>query len=104
MFSKDAQLKKDRRLNKKRLSKKEMNEFRRFISDTSNNVCQLCKIRQIQDAHHPIFGCRGADKDDRCQVGVCRECHEKCHNDKHGKLNSLAIKIGHKNYKNFLTL
>ncbi len=101
MLSKKDQLKKIRTLNPKKLSKTENKLFHETIKEITRGVCQLCEERGGDDQHHPLFGKYGADKDDRCQVLVCRRCHELCHKDKHGIINTRAKTIGHENFKEY---
>lgn len=65
----------------KRLSKKENENFREFLAETYP-ACQICGWRRAVEAHHVVYGCYGANKDDRKQISVCRECHDWCHANK----------------------
>ena len=97
-FSKAAQTKKNRKVNPKKLSKTALVEYISTIEDISNRMCQICKMKKGADFHHPIFGCRGADKDDRILALVCRDCHDECHEHKHEEPNTTAIEIGNNNW------
>lgn len=101
MYSKQSQLSKVKEDNPKKMTKDELKSFRWSIYDNAKGICQLCNQAPIEDYHHGLFGCRGADKDDRCQTGTCRKCHEKCHKDKHG-FNLQAIEIGNDNYNKWI--
>ncbi|MDY0138264.1 MAG: hypothetical protein RBR50_01070 [Candidatus Izemoplasmatales bacterium] len=101
MYSKQSQLSKVKKDNPKKMTEAEQKAFRIYIGLSTRHICQLCNKAMIQDYHHPIFGCRGADKDDRCQAGCCRDCHEKCHKDKHG-FNLKAVEIGNENYQRWI--
>lgn len=65
----------------KRLSKQENENFREFLAETYP-ACQICGWRRAVEAHHVVYGCYGANKDDRKQISVCRECHLWCHANK----------------------
>ena len=101
MYSKQAQLSKVKKDNPKKMSKSDLKSFRWSIYYNAKGICQLCNKEPICDYHHPLFGCRGADKDDRCQTGTCRKCHDKCHEDKHG-FNLKAVEIGESNHKEWV--
>lgn len=65
---------------------------REFLAETYP-ACQICGWRRAVEAHHVVYGCYGANKDDRKQISVCRECHLWCHANKHEsieKFESLA--------------
>ena len=66
-----------------RLKHDELVLFKIFINDKANFGCQICHKNNIEEFHHLFFGSYGADKDDRTLIGVCRECHEWCHSNKH---------------------
>lgn len=66
----------------KRLSKSENLRFRQWLCERFSR-CQICHKAHISEYHHLFFGSYGADKDDRTLIGVCRECHEWCHKNKH---------------------
>lgn len=99
MYSKASQTKKNRRKNEKKLDKEALHSYKMDINFFANHVCQLCKVRMGEDHHHPVFGCRGADKDDRILVLVCRLCHDECHEQKHGERNTKAKCIGEENWE-----
>jgi len=97
-MQKSEQLKKVKLVNLKKLSKIENKLFHDFINSVSFGLCQLCS-NTAEDHHHPRYGSYGADKDDRCQIAICRKCHEKCHKSKHGMQNIIAENIGDKNWR-----
>ena len=97
-FSKEAQLKKNRKVNPKKLSQKALKDYKFTIHDISNGMCQICKVKPGDDYHHCVFGCRGADKDDRILALTCRDCHDECHKHKHEEPNTTAIEIGNNNW------
>lgn len=99
MITKKAQLKKNRRKNEKRLDKEALHNFKMDINFFARDICQLCRMAYGIEHHHPVYGCRGADKDDRVLVLVCRSCHDKCHKEKHGEWNTKAKQIGNKNWE-----
>lgn len=66
-----------------RISVDVMSSFRNFIAEKSFDTCQICHKEHIAEFHHLFYGSYGADKDDRTLIGVCRECHEWCHKNKH---------------------
>ena len=66
-----------------RLSVEVISSFRNFISEIAFDTCQICHKEHIAEFHHLFYGSYGADKDDRTLIGVCRECHEWCHKNKH---------------------
>jgi len=59
--------------------------LRRYVAwlALEHPICQICNKRPSVDAHHLIFGCYGADKNDTKLIAVCRKCHEYCHANKH---------------------
>lgn len=65
----------------KRLSKSENLRFRQWLCESFSR-CQICGVNPPQDPHHLFFGAFGANKDDRTQIAVCRECHDYCHKHK----------------------
>lgn len=86
----------------KRLSKSENLRFREWLCESFSR-CQICGVRPPQDAHHLYFGAFGADKDDKTQIAVCRECHEWLHkNKKYGQ--ETYKEIAEKNYQTFKDL
>lgn len=63
----------------------------RLINDRRIVVCQVCGIRQAEEAHHCLYGRRKGVKelnDDRNLQLVCRECHKFS-----GKAKSFENKI-----------
>ena len=64
----------------KRLSKSVMREYILWMAD-NEPLCQICGVVG-DDLHHLYYGCRGADKDDRYLLTVCRECHKWSHDNK----------------------
>ncbi len=98
-LTKESQLYKTKRVDIKKMSKTENKLFHDYIIDSCNEVCQICEDRGGVDFHHPKYGKFGADKDDTCQILVCRECHDQCHKDKHGIMNKIAIGVGNMNFK-----
>ncbi len=93
-MTKAEQLKKNRKQNEKKLSRTELIAYKDTILEECNGMCQLCEEEVADDFHHPYFGSRGADKDDRILTATCRVCHTKCHQSKHGALNTKAKDIG----------
>ena len=100
-MTKKAQLQKTKRKNPKRLDPCELRAYKDSILDVSGGICQLCSEERAVDMHHSLYGSRGADKDDRSLVAVCRDCHDKCHQSKHGALNSKAKEIGIDNWREY---
>ena len=98
MISKVDQIKKNRQLNEKRLSRPNLIAYKDTIFNECNGMCQLCLVNGADDFHHPFYGCRGADKDDTKLTAVCRGCHTKCHQSKHGALNTKAKEIAISNW------
>lgn len=96
-MTKKDQLKKNRKPNPKKLSRPENEAYRCTIDEISFGKCQLCGTIG-QDYHHPYYGNRGADKDDRYQLAVCRTCHTECHRSKHGAMNTKAKGIAEENW------
>lgn len=101
MYSKETQLKMAKKKNDKRLDPCEYRALKDSILDRTNGICQLCGVAAISEYHHSLYGSRGADKDDRSIVGICRGCHSNCHKDKHGELNTLAVEIGENNWERY---
>ena len=101
MLSKTDQLHKVKRINLKRMSKIENKLYHDDILDTTGGICQLCNESQGVEFHHAYFGRYGADKDDTKQVLSCRKCHELCHNEKHGVVNTMAKWIADNNWSNY---
>jgi hypothetical protein len=100
-LSKEEQLKRSKPKNPKKLGYIAWHDYVDYLNDFSNGKCQVCKTNPLHDFHHAIFGSYGADKDDHSLVGVCRKCHEDCHKDKHGAVNSKAVRIGRSNWKKY---
>jgi len=75
VLSKKDQVRKVR-TNQKRKSSEWNKKFHSFIWELNNGKCQVCDERLIQDFHHEPAG---YSKDDRLQVGICRECHHVRH-------------------------
>lgn len=87
-------MRKDKRLNNN-------TEYRKWLS-YNIKVCQICMIRQPEDAHHLAYGCYGADKDDATQICVCRVCHEWAHKNKRLS-QERYMQIAEDNYKKYLS-
>ena len=100
-YSKDSQLKKTKSINLKKLTKIENKLFHDYIIDKTLSICKLCNERGGDDFHHAKYGTFGADKDDTCQVLSCRKCHDLCHVDKHGIVNTLAVLMGDSNWRGY---
>lgn len=99
MLSKAQQLRKNGKMrDNKRLS--DNAEYRKWLS-YNIKVCQICRIRPTEDAHHLSYGCYGADKNDATQICVCRVCHEWCHRTKRLS-QERYMHIAEDNYKNYL--
>ena len=92
-MTKQEQIKKTRQKSTRRLSRDELIAYKDTIFDISCGLCQLCQ-NKADDYHHPFFG---RDKDDNYLIAVCRECHTKCHQSKHGALNTIAKEIAQEN-------
>lgn len=104
-YSKEAQLKKTRKTNEKKLPPEELKAFSSFISSISKNKCQICKTAKIDEYHHGVFGSMGADKDDRTLVGICRKCHHSIHHARNNNsqiLRSNGERIGRTNWGKYL--
>jgi len=86
----------------KRLTKYENLKFRQWLNENIR-LCQICRTKPPQDPHHLKFGASGADKDDKTQIAVCRECHEWCHKNKHESQDKY-MHIAEENYKWFKEL
>lgn len=93
-MTKEEQTKKAKKKNSRRLSRDELVSYKDTIFDISGGLCQLCQEVSPDDYHHPFFG---SYKDDNYLVAVCRECHTKCHQSKHGALNTKAKEIATEN-------
>jgi len=100
-MDKQTQLYKTKRVNLKKLSRLENKLFHDSILDSTGGICQLCNEAEGADFHHTLWGCYGANKDDSRQILVCRKCHELCHKEKHGVVNTIAIKISELNWKEY---
>ena len=100
-MTKAKQLLKTKGIKPKKLSKANDLAFRRAINEISTGLCQLCG-NVGHDIHHPLYGCYGANRDMTCAIMICRECHDKCHKDKHGDLNMEAERIGKVNYMEYI--
>ena len=99
MYSKDAQLQKVKKHNPKKLSAKELKEFKLWIREDSNNKCQHCHACMIESYHHARYGKYGADKDDRSLNGLCDACHKWMHLSRQN--NKEGIWRGADNYFRF---
>ena len=100
-MTKAEQLKRNTPSNPKKLGYLAWHAYADWLNEISDGKCQVCQTNPLHDLHHSIFGSYGADKDDRSLVGICRQCHEDCHSNKNGAINSKAIRIGRKNWKKY---
>lgn len=81
-MTKQQQLTKNGKIKQsKKLPKAENISYRQWLQENIT-VCQICGIRQPEDAHHLNYGSYGADKDDKTQIAVCRVCHIWLHANK----------------------
>lgn len=104
-YSKEAQLKKNRKQNEKKLPPVELKAFTDFIFSISKGKCQVCKTAKIGEYHHGVYGSNGADKDDRTLVGICRKCHHAIHHARNNNSQLLrrnAERIGRNNWTKYL--
>ena len=93
MYSKDEQLSKNRKQNKKKLTASEDRRFRETIRNCiAGDRCQLCGD-SASDIHHPEFGRMGADRNMKCALLVCSSCHSECHKLKHGDKNKKYLDL-----------
>lgn len=81
-----------------KLSKTEMKEYQTWMS-IHEPLCQICGCVG-DDLHHLFYGCRGADKDDRYLLTVCREHHKWCHDNKK-ESQARYNEITKQNWENF---
>ena len=93
------QLQKQKKQKVKRLSPIELSAYKDTIYEECNGMCQLCDETPADDYHHALYGRQGADKDDRILVAICRDCHIKCHQSKHGSVNGKAKELGTNNWR-----
>jgi len=102
MLSKKEQTRKKKMRDEKRLEKKDMERYKQWIKNT-HPTCQinLCGDgSETVEAHHVLFGCWGADKDDRFLVASCRACHEWAHaHKKHSQ--ALLLHVARENWKQY---
>ncbi len=100
-MTKEEQLRRSKTDNPKKLGYIAWHNYVDWINEISNGMCQLCKKNPLDEMHHSAYGSQGADKDDRTLVGICRYCHLDCHKEKHGSVNSKAVKIGRANWRKY---
>lgn len=102
MLSKKEQTRKKKLRDDKRLKKNEFEQYRLWLKE-NHPQCQAklngCEHKTI-DAHHVLFGCYGADKDDRTQISVCRSCHTWCHKNKNLS-KELFLHIARENWEKY---
>lgn len=103
---KSEQLKKIKKINPKRMTKIERKLYEEFICDKALGKCQSDCYNNGVEYHHSQ---RGAYKDDRSIVLICRRCHTLIHNceyknaDESLKLTLLAKSRGLENWKEYTT-
>ena len=103
-MTKQEQLKKNREQNQKKLSTVVLADFKNFIWAKSGGLCQCGCGKHGVEYHHSL---RGAYKDDKSIILICRSCHNLIHNceynnmDKTSELMILAKVQGVKNWKDF---
>ena len=83
----------------KKLSKPALKKYRQWLA-LEYPLCQICHKQPIADAHHLLFGCYGADKDDSSQIAVCRDCHNYCHANKKESQDKY-LEIAKNNFKRY---
>ena len=97
-FSKGSQTKKNKGKKDNKLDPNEYREYVDFVNELNDGVCQMGCGRRSQDVHHSRYGNYGSTKSDFSIISICRECHDKCHKEKHS-FNLKAIDIGEENYE-----
>jgi len=101
-MTKQQQTHKNKQKSDKKLPPKELQQYQ-FWLEKNHPICQAniggCEHKAIE-AHHVLFGCYGADKDDKTQISVCRSCHEWCHAHK-ANSQELFLHVARKNWKDF---
>jgi len=106
MYTKESQLKKEKKPNPKKMTKIEKSLYEDFISDKAKGKCQCGCGRDGVEFHHSK---RGINKDDRSIILICRRCHILIHNmeynniDKSSQLNLLAKEKGEENWKEYIS-
>lgn len=102
MLSKKEQTRKKRIRDEKRLEAKDMIKYKAWIKQnypTCQAQLKVCEHETIE-AHHVLFGCYGADKDDRYLLATCRSCHDWCH--AHKTLSrELLLHVAESNWKQY---
>ncbi len=102
-LSKESQLKKNRKVNLKKMTKIEYNLYVVFVNDKSYGLCQSRCGRKSNDIHHSYFGAGG--RDDRYITAICRECHTTIHHgtnvDEASRLKLLFKGIGKQNWRDY---
>jgi hypothetical protein len=103
MYSKDSQLKKNKKPNPKKLSHIELTNFKNYIFSKSGGKCQCGCNRDITEYHHAKSGIH---KDDRTLTGIAQHpCHYNIHHgkdmDEKRRLIELFEKIGEENWRGF---
>ena len=103
-MTKADQLSKSRKPNPSKMTKIEKGLFEDFISEKVNGLCQCdCGAAGVE-YHHSL---RGAYKDDRSIILICRRCHTLIHNceyknvDETSRLTLLAKAKGKQNWKGY---
>ena len=104
-FSKQSQLKKNKRVNPRKMTKIGKELYQNFIYDNQGGMCFCGCGRPIDEYHHSI---RGVYKDDRSLVGISRHCHSLIHNcqykniDETSRLTLLAKAKGKQNWSDYI--
>ncbi len=100
-MTKKEQLSKAKKPNSKKLGYVVFMDYCDFINERAEGMCQICHSAPLAEMHHSLFGCYGADKDDRSIVGTCLQCHIDMHKDKKGLKSMDAQTIAEANWKAF---
>ena len=102
MLYKKEQTRKKKIREEKKLQKNEFKSYRNWLWETFTS-CQAkldnCN-GDVVDAHHVLFGCYGAYKDDTLQICICRNCHEWAHKNK-ALSQELFLHVARENWKQY---
>ncbi len=104
MISKKDQTHKVKRISTKKMSAVELQLYKDFINDISDNVCQNPNCNNLISEHHHSM--RGAYKTDTSLTGICHSCHNTLHfsTDTHEReaLTVLFKGIGRDNWNRYV--
>lgn len=102
MYSKEDQLKHNKKPKPSKVSKLELEKRVKFL--LLKEVCQVCnESTNLDYPHHAEFGL--AKKDDRTMINICVDCHRHIHTKGfpvHGLSRADTVKIGWANNEEFL--